>query len=104
MPDEVIIETTDPDERRVILDADGLRHVIQNHGELAGSERAIMDTVSMPDHRDQDPTFASRERFYRRDLGPSRWLAVVVDYSTDPAVVITAFGRRADPPSWEATS
>ena len=104
MPDGVIIETTDPDGRRVLLDAHGLGHVLRNHGELAGYERAIMDTVRTPDHRDADPTFATRERFYRRGLGPSRWLAVVVDYGTDPAVVITSFGRRADPPSWEATS
>ena len=59
-----------------------------------------MDRVSSPDHRDDDPTFAARERVYRRRLGPSRWFAMVVDYSTDPAVVITSFGRRADPPGW----
>jgi hypothetical protein len=104
MADEVIAETVDPDGRRVVLDADGLRHILRSHGELAGYERAIMDTVSMPEHRDDDPAFAARERFYRQRPGPSRWLAVVVDYSTDPAVVITSFGRRADPPGWESGS
>jgi len=62
----------------------------------------MMASVSTPDHRDADPTFATRERFYfyRFGLGPSRWLAVVVDYSTSPARVVTAFGHRFDPPGW----
>jgi len=31
-------------------------------------------------------------------LGPSRWLMVVVDFSSVPARVVTAYGK--DPPGW----
>lgn len=62
-----------------------------------------MGTVANPDHRIDDRR-PGRERFYRRGVGPSRWLLVVVDYSAVPARVITAFGNRGDPPGWRAGS
>jgi hypothetical protein len=51
---------------------------------------AILDTVSRPDLREQDPA-PGRERFYRGDLDPRRWLRVVVDFNESPAFVVTAF-------------
>ena len=51
---------------------------------------AILDAVSRPDHREDDPA-PGRERFYRRDLDPQRWLRVVVDFNESPAYVVTAF-------------
>jgi hypothetical protein len=32
-----------------------------------------------------------RRRFYRRHIGPSRWLRVVVSYEQQPARIVTAF-------------
>jgi hypothetical protein len=51
---------------------------------------AILDAVSRPDLREDDPV-PGRERFYRRDLVPERWLRVVVDFNESPAFVVTAF-------------
>jgi hypothetical protein len=48
-----------------------------------------------------DPRDA-RVRYYRRHLGPSRWLLAVVSYEQEPARVITALATRKDPPSWTA--
>lgn len=50
----------------------------------------IMDTVTRPDVHEDD-LIAGRERFFRRDLDPSRWLRVVVDFNRDPGRVVTAF-------------
>jgi hypothetical protein len=99
-----IAETTDPDGRSVVLDREGWEHVLTGHPELARSARAIMATVSEPDHRLEDPLFAGRERFYRRGLGPARWLVAVVDYAVRPARVVTAFASRDDPPGWRWSS
>ena len=39
----------------------------------------------------------SRTRFYSRNVGPSRWLLVVVSYEQRPARIITAVANRKDP-------
>lgn len=51
---------------------------------------AILDTVARPDRRQHD-VVPGRERFYRRDLDPQRWLRVVIDFNETPAFVVTAF-------------
>lgn len=57
---------------------------------------AILDTVRLPDARLDDPR-PHRERFYRRDLNPDRWLRVIVDFSEVPAFIVTAFVQDNDP-------
>jgi hypothetical protein len=57
---------------------------------MVGYAAALLDTVSRPDLREHDPV-SGRERFYRRDLDPRRWLRVVVDFNESPAFVVTAF-------------
>jgi len=61
-------------------------------------EQAILDTVTRPDLREDDPT-PGRERFYRRDLDPRRWLRVVVDFNESPGFVVTAFVQDNEPES-----
>lgn len=53
-----------------------------------------------PDHRAHDP-LAGRERFYRRDLDPRRWLRVVVDFNDEPAWVVTALVQENQPRGWK---
>jgi hypothetical protein len=89
-------ETSDADGRRVVLDVAGWRHIIDEHPELALDRDAVLATVAAPDHRGSDPR-PGRERYWRRGLGPSRWLMVVVDYGSVPARVVTAYGNRKDP-------
>lgn len=95
----VIEEATDPDGRRVVLDQRGWDHVVTEHDEMAVHRTAVIATITSPDHRQPDPR-ASRERYWRRGLGPSRWLLVVVDFDADPARVVTAYGNRKAPPGW----
>ncbi len=60
--------------------------------------QAILDAVSRPDVREDDPA-PGRERFYRRDLDPRRWLRVVVDFNESPGFVVTAFIHDHGPES-----
>jgi len=92
-------ETLDPAGRRVVLDVAAWGHIIDEHPELAPHRDAVIATVAKPDHRGSDPR-PGRERYWRRGLGPSRWLMVVVDYGSVPARVVTAYGNRKDPPGW----
>jgi hypothetical protein len=57
---------------------------------------AILTAVHRPDVRLNDPR-PHRERFYRQDLEPGRWLRVVVDFSEEPAFIITAMVQHNDP-------
>jgi hypothetical protein len=95
----VLAETVDPDGRSVVLDEDGWEHILHEHPELAPFGEEIMATVSSPAHRRLDPR-PGRERYYSRNLGPSRWLFVVVHFNETPARIVTAYANRKDPPGW----
>jgi hypothetical protein len=62
----------------------------------------VLATVTSPTHIADDPTFEARKRFYARNVGPSRWLLVVVSYEQTPARIISAFAIRKDPRPWSA--
>jgi hypothetical protein len=57
---------------------------------------AILDTVARPDLHVLDPT-GHRERFYRQHPYPGGWLRVVVDFSEEPAWIVTAVVQDNDP-------
>ena len=91
------LETTDPDGRRVVLDARTMGHSARRRPQMLGHVVAIIEAVHRPDVREDDPA-PGRERFYRRDLDPRRWLRVVVDFNETPAFVVTAFVQDYEPP------
>ena len=95
----VLAGVSDPDGRQVELTAERWAHILEEHGEMAVHRGALLGTVTEPQHRTPDPR-PQRERYWRRGLGPSRWLLVVIDFGSDPARVVTAFGNRKDPPGW----
>lgn len=70
-----------------------------SHAELALYRDEIIETVRVPGHRSPDPR-PGRERYYRIELGPSRWLFAVVNFNETPARIVTAYGNRKDPPGW----
>ncbi len=89
-------EASDPDGRLVIVDARTLSHLARRRPQMAANVGAILDAIERPDLREDDPV-PGRERFYRRDLDPSRWLRVVVDFNNSPAFVVTAFVQHNTP-------
>jgi hypothetical protein len=93
----ILTEINTPEGVRVVLFADTwLEHIIAprtGHTELQSHLAAVLETVSSPDHREADG-WPGRERFFKRDVGPSRWLLVVVEYGDEPARIVTALGYR----------
>jgi hypothetical protein len=67
---------------------------------LAGNLDAVIATVMRPDHVESD-ALPRRERVYRRDVGPSRWLLAVVSFEQEPGRIITAVANRKDPKQWK---
>jgi hypothetical protein len=74
--------------------------ITRDHPELVGHLDAVVDAVAKPDHVEPD-ALPDRTRFYRRDVGPSRWLMAVVSYEQEPARIITALANRKDPKQWK---
>ncbi len=58
-----------------------------------GIAQRVLSAIAASDHREPDG-WPYRERFFKRDVGPSRWLMVVVNYEKEPARVVTALGYR----------
>ena len=101
----IVGEATTPDRIRVVIFADTWHdHVLDpqvGHAEMAQHIDAVLAAIAAPDHREPDER-PRRERFYKRDVGPSRWLMVVVDFGQEPARVITAlgYGHGRAPTGW----
>ena len=91
-------ETTDPEGRPVVFDRLTEGHLERRRPQILQHVAAILDAISRPDVREDDPV-PGRERFYRRDLDPRRWMRVVVDFNQSPAVVVTAFVQDHEPES-----
>lgn len=61
---------------------------------------AVIGAVARPDHVEPD-VLSRRTRCYRRNVGPSRWLLVVVSFEQEPARIITAVANRKDSKQWK---
>ena len=104
MEDEpTVIETTDPGGARVVLPRRVWdEKITRDHPEIDTHMPDVLRTVANPDHTAPDPVYENRTRYYARDVGPSRWLLVVVSYEQTPARIVSAFANRKDPKSWSA--
>jgi hypothetical protein len=92
-PDSVL----DPDGRTVELTRERWWHITRGHPELADHQAEVLETVRTPIRRRPGPT-VGEEWFYRQNVGPSRWLKVVVRYEAiDRGWIVTAFARRRMP-------
>jgi hypothetical protein len=89
-------QVSDPDGRPVLVDRRTLGHLARRRPGMAAHVDAIVAAVERPDLRQDDPV-PGRERFYRRDIDPTRWLRVVVDFNDSPAFVVTAFVQTNEP-------
>ena len=88
---------TDPHGRAVVFDQRTEGHFQRRRPQMLRYVDAILDAISRPDLHEEDVT-PGRERFYRRDMEPGRWLRVVVDFNESPGFVVTAFVQHHDPP------
>jgi hypothetical protein len=101
----VLAEAVNTDGVRVVLFEDTwLRHILNprsGHAELELHLKAVLEAIASPAHRERE-LWPERERFFKRDVGPSRWLMVVVDSAEEPARIVTAFGYRhgRSPEGW----
>ena len=83
--------------RSVTLTLDRWENILKKRlGKLDGLELAVMSAVENAEvtRRGNVP---GREVHYARDLGPSRWMAVVVAYAGSTGTVITAYPTRDEP-------
>jgi hypothetical protein len=100
---EIIGETTDPEGTRVVLLARIWQEkVLPEHIELTAFMEDVLKAVGSAEHVEVDPVYSQRRRYFARSVGPSQWLLVVVSYEQAPARIISAFGHRKDPPTWDA--
>ena len=95
-------EVSDPDRRAVVLLTRIWQDkIVRDHPEVRDYRAEVLDTVAAPDHIEPDPLEA-RRRYYRRRVGPSRWLLVVVSFEQEPGRIITALlATRKDPKGWK---
>ncbi len=103
MPDHerALAEVQDPDGRVVVLlERIWAGKIAPDHPELVAYQEEVLETVSGPDHVEPDPR-VDRRRYYRRRVGPSRWLLVVVSYEQEPGRIVTALATRKDPKRWQ---
>lgn len=95
----VLAAVQDPDGRRVELTSERWQHIFDaadGHPELGVHQAEVMRAIQGPDQR--HPGRRENEQwFFLRDVGPSRWLQVVVAYEGARGWVVTAFARRKDP-------
>jgi hypothetical protein len=102
--DEIVGETSDFEGRRVVLLA-RIWHgkILSKHAEVGVFLEEVLRTVATPDHVEHDARPA-RLHCFARNIGPSKWLRVVVSYEQIPALIITAHGHRKDPPQWNTST
>jgi len=89
-------ETVDPDGRRVALTWSRWSHIRRKHRNLGIARDVLLDIVAAPDERISGRE-EGEEWFYRRGVGPSAWVKVVVHFDREHGVIATAFPRRSFP-------
>jgi hypothetical protein len=92
----VLAVVVDPAGRRVELLDDRWKHIVARHPEMEALRDAVLRAVTAPTEQ-----LAGRrpgeQWFYLGDVGPSRWLKVVVNFDAGAGRIITAFPRRTLP-------
>lgn len=71
--------------------------MLEGHAEIAPFLDAVLRTVGTPHVITPDPE-QGRWRYWQADAGQSRWLYVVVEWRVAEPYVVTAYGKRKDPP------
>jgi hypothetical protein len=95
----VLAQVVDPNGRRVELTVERWDHIVDEHDGHPELDAHIADVrLAVSEPHEQRPGRRDNELWYfRRNVGPSRWLQVVVAYEEERGWSVTAFGRRRDP-------
>jgi hypothetical protein len=72
-------------------------HVLDGHPEMRLDLEHVLGVVTDPGVITPDAGVAGRWCYWRRNVGPSRWLFVVVEWDAPQPHVVTAYGKRKDP-------
>lgn len=90
-----IASTVDPWCRTIYFSDARWRHIAHEHSELDGKLDDVIRAVETAEIRSKG-RYAGCEvlygRNYKGDIGPARWLAVVVEFKGKVGQVITAYG------------
>ena len=81
----------------VVLTARTWSHIVTEHPDMVRFLPEIMLTAAAPEIAFDDPRLG-RKRHFRAGLGPSQWLRVIVDFTQQPARIVTAHGYRKEHP------
>jgi hypothetical protein len=94
----VIASVTDPDGRRVDLTDERWAHIIRpdGHPDLETLQDQVLEAVAHPDLH-LTGRKANEEWFLVAEVGPSRWVQVVVAFGAERGWIVTAFPRRKQP-------
>lgn len=96
LPRGALEATHDRQGRPVVLRKSAMAHIAWRHPELAGCEVAITTAVENAEFRCRSKV-KGREILYAANLGPARWLVVVVAYDDHGGSIITAYGSKRGP-------
>lgn len=85
--------------RPVVMPLRSVRKVAADHPDIAHlAPAAVLSAVAAADHACAAPGWPSRHVYFRRGVGPSQWICVVVEYDDERrGTVVTAFARRRLP-------
>jgi hypothetical protein len=92
----LVASTTDALGRKIILTEERWTHIVDGHPELDGLELALMRAVEAADITVDGKT-ADTKRVCAKDLGPARYLVVVVRYAGQTGYVRTAYPTSKEP-------
>jgi hypothetical protein len=89
-------QETDTRGREIVLEWKGWSHIQRRHPYLGLTPEEIVAVAVDPDERVPGRT-ASEEWLYRKDIGPSDWVKVVVHFDSEHGLIVTAYPRRSFP-------
>ena len=92
----VIASVTDPDGRVVELTAERWAHILDGHPEMPTLQAELLRAVQAPDERPAAER-PGESWYYLGNVGPSRWLKVVVVFEGERGFIVTAHPRREIP-------
>lgn len=96
-PDEDCFESvTDPLGRPVNLSQERWAHVEDGHDDMRGRKEEVKAAIASAEKRTRG-RFEDTEKLWARNLGPARWLVVVVRYEGGHGSVRTAYGCSKSP-------